>query len=125
MRDKKTAVITFRTEEWIKEALTQQASQNQWSVAQTVNAICRDFAIDPTPGEITIKISDLVKIVEELKEEGIDKAVHLHIDLEPNENETELLKKIEFEVWECGGTGCISGFDPIYEMTQEEVLDIP
>lgn len=125
MKEKKTAVITFRTEEWIKSHLQEKATQNQWSIAQTVNAICRDFAIDPHPGEITIKISDLERIIKELKEEGIDKAVHLHIDLEPNEEETGLIKKIEFEVWECGGSGCISGFDPVYEMSQEDIENIP
>ena len=82
MKEKKTAVITFRTEQWTKEALERIANTNKWSVAQTVNELCKKYAINPRPEQIIIKASDLIKLVNEIKAEGENKAVRLIIDLE-------------------------------------------
>lgn len=125
MKEKKTAVITFRTEEWVKEILEKAAKENKWSVAQTVNELCKKFVVNPQPETITIRVSDLIAAVEEIKAEGEDKAVKLMIWMETNEDETELIKTLNFDVLECGGHGCISGFDTIYELSHEELLDIP
>lgn len=123
MKEKKTAVITFRTEQWTKEALERIANTNKWSVAQTVNELCKKYAINPRPEEIIIKASDLIKLVNEIKAEGENKAVRLIIDLE-TDGETAY-KTIRTEVWECGGHGCIGDFDEVREMTAEEIQNLP
>lgn len=125
MKEKKNAVITFRTEEWIKEQLQMAAAQNKWSVAQTVEEICKKFIANPQPERIIIKTTDLINAVEELKKEGTTGAVELFINLQVNDDETDIQKTIEFTMLECGGRGHISGFEPIIEMTQDQILDIP
>lgn len=39
MKEKKSSVITFRTEEWVKDQLQIAADQNQWSLAQTAETV--------------------------------------------------------------------------------------
>ena len=41
MKEKKNAVITFRTEEWVKNELQKIADINKWSLAQTIEEICK------------------------------------------------------------------------------------
>ena len=125
MKEKKTAVITFRTEEWVKDLLQEAADQNKWSIAQTVNVLCKKFVANPHPETITIRIQDLVNIIEELKKEGTEKATQLCIDIKPNEDETKIIKTLSFEVLECGGRGCIGGFDSIEELSEAEISNIP
>lgn len=125
MKEKKTTVITFRTEDWVKETLQEYAQQNKWSVAQTVETICKNFIADPFANEIIVSLADLIKIVDQLKNEGIDKGVRMYTVLEANEGKLELKKRMEFELLECGGNGCITGFEPIYQLNEEEILDIP
>ena len=112
MKEKKNAVITFRTEEWVKERLELAAEQNKWSVAQTVNELCKNFVVNPHPEEIIIKASDIIKAAEDIKHENPNGAVKIKIRIEPNEEGTDLIKLIDYEVWECGGLGCILDFDP-------------
>lgn len=123
MKEKKTAVITFRTEEWTKEALERIASANKWSVAQTVNELCKKYAINPRPEEIIIKANDLINLANDVKTEGENKAVKLSINIEFDGEKA--YKAIRTEVWECGGYGCIGDFDEIREMTAKEIRDIP
>ncbi len=125
MKDKKNAVITFRTEEWIKEKLIIAAEQNKWSLAQTVEELCKKFIACPQPEHIIIRTQDLINAVEEIKKEGTKGAVELLITLQPNEDETNAEKILIYNVLENGGFGCTTGFDPIVEMTKEEILDIP
>lgn len=125
MKEKKNSVITFRTEEWVKEGLEIAAEQNKWSVAQTVNELCKKFVINPQAHKITIKTQDLIKAIEEIKKEGQYGAIEISIELTTNKEETEVIKMIELNVLECGGMGRISGFDPIYEITKEELNQIP
>ena len=125
MKDKKNAVITFRTEEWIKDQLIIAAEQNKWSLAQTVEELCKKFIACPQPEHIIIKTQDLINAVEEIKKEGTNGAVEFLITLQANEDETDVEKIITYNVLECGGRGCIMGFEPIVEMTKEEILNIP
>ena len=125
MKEKKTAVITFRTEEWVKERLELAAEQNKWSVAQTVNELCKKFVVNPHPEQIIVKAKDLIQAAEDIKKENPNGAVNLKIDLEVTEDEQDITKVINYEVWECGGLGCVVNFDPIYEMTPEEIKEIP
>ena len=122
---KKTKVITFRTEEWIKDRIDKIASQNKWSPAQTVEEIIKLFIANPHPGIITVKTSDLVNVVKELERENINGATRLTISIQTNEDETDLEKTLDFDALECGGLGCISGFQTIIEISQEELLNIP
>lgn len=125
MKEKKTAVITFRTEEWVKNLLEETAKQNMWSVAQTVHVLCSKFVTNPQPEKITVKLENLINIINELKAEGNEKGVTITIGLETNNNETEVIKTLNFEMIECGGLGHISGFSNIPEMTAEEIQSIP
>lgn len=125
MKEKKTAVITFRTEEWVKDLLQEAADQNKWSIAQTVNELCKKFVVNPQPETIIVKTKELVRIANELIEEGNETGTQLRIDISTDENETEIYKELCFEVLESGGHGCITNFDTIKEMTEEEILDIP
>lgn len=40
---KKTEVITFRTDAEIKEKLSKMAAEKEWSVAQVVDKICKEY----------------------------------------------------------------------------------
>lgn len=40
---KKTEIITFRTNEETKEKLAEMASEKEWSIAQVVDKICREY----------------------------------------------------------------------------------
>lgn len=42
MKDKKTVVITFRTDEKTKEKLDQMAETREWSISQVVEKICKE-----------------------------------------------------------------------------------
>ena len=43
---KKTEVITFRTDSETKEQLTKIAEQKEWSIAQLVYKICKEYFKD-------------------------------------------------------------------------------
>lgn len=43
---KKTEVITFRTDSETKEQLTKIAIQKEWSIAQVVDKICKEYFKD-------------------------------------------------------------------------------
>lgn len=40
---KKTEVITFRTDSETKEKLSQMAEDKEWSIAQVVDKICKEY----------------------------------------------------------------------------------
>lgn len=40
---KKTEVITFRTDPETKEQLNQMAEEKEWSIAQVVDKICKEY----------------------------------------------------------------------------------
>lgn len=40
---KKTEVITFRTDEKTKKLLNQMAEEKEWSIAQVVEKICKEY----------------------------------------------------------------------------------
>lgn len=125
MKEKKTAVITFRTEEWVKDLLEEIATQNKWSIAQTVNELCKNFVTNPQPEKITVKTKELLKSTQELILEGEETGTQITIAINSNEENNEIYKELRFEVLESGGHGCIADFDTIKEMTEEEILDIP
>lgn len=123
MKDKKTQVITFRTEEWVKTALEETAEYNKWSLAQTVNQILINYLINPQPGKITIPGKELIKAAKEIRQEGIEKGVEIEIQIKQFEGE-EASKYLSYTIIECGGLGAIEG-DHIKGMTDEEILNIP
>ena len=125
MKEKKTAVITFRTEEWIKEALVEAAEQNKWSLAQLVEEVCKKFVVCPHPERITVKTKQLVSVIEEINIEGEETATEIQIRLQVNKNETDIEKTLSFCVLINGGLGCINDFETLTELTDEELLDIP
>lgn len=125
MTDKKTNVITFRTEDWIKEELKEIAELNQWSIAQTVNTICANYLINPYPGEIVIPAKELVKLTKEIEKEGIQKGVVLRIELHNNDDKQTYEKILSTSMLENGGLGQIDGFDEIKGLNDEEIIDIP
>ena len=125
MKEKKTAVITFRTEQWVKDILETAAEENKWSVAQTVNELCKKFVANPQPEEIIIKTADLIKALDEIKAEGEETALRLRIDLTVNEDETDICKILTFDIIENAGLGLIEGPKPISEMTREEISQVP
>lgn len=125
MKEKKNAVITFRTEEWVKTELEKAAKTNKWSLAQTVEEICKKFICNPQPDRIIVRTRDLAKITGECLRENKDSATELIIDLETNEEATEVYKVLSFLLLESGGLGCIADFDNIKEMTPEEILNLP
>lgn len=43
---KKTEVITFRTDSETKAAIEKMASEKEWSVAQVVDKICKEYFKD-------------------------------------------------------------------------------
>lgn len=43
---KKTEIITFRTSAEIKEKLVEMANEKEWSVAQVVDKICKEYFKD-------------------------------------------------------------------------------
>lgn len=120
---KKTAVITFRTEEWIKNEIQKYAEANKWSPAQTVEEIIRLFIANPQPNKIIIKASDLIEIAKELEEEGCEGA-EVSIDLITSEDETEIYKQLEVGGLITGGLGYISLDKTAIELTEEEIQNI-
>ena len=125
MAEKKNEVITFRTEAWVKNELQRVADFNKWSVAQTANQIIANYLINPQPERITVKAEDLVKAAIAIRKEGTNKGVELSIDLIQDE-ETQITNKyLVYRVIECGGLGCCGDFEPLKEMSNEEILDIP
>ena len=125
MKEKKTAVITFRTEEWIKEQLQKVAEHNKWSIAQTVEEICKTYVCNPQPNRIIVKTKELAKVVGECLRENKQSATEINIDIQTNEEETDYYKVLNLQLIESGGLGCIPDFDSIKELTEEEILDIP
>ena len=125
MKEKKNAVITFRTEEWIKESLEKIAKTNKWSLAQTVEEISKQYICNPKPNTIIVKSKDLAKIVGDCIRENKEAATELNINLEINEETNETQKKLNVQVIESGGLGCICDFDTINELTEEEILNLP
>lgn len=124
METKKTAVITFRTQEEIKEALNECAKQNQWSQAQVVEQICKNFLVNPEPFKITIWAKDLLEMAKELQEEGCG-GVELSIDLKWDEKTETYYKELNAYGLEGGGFGSILFNTCAKDLTDEEKLDIP
>lgn len=124
MKEKKNAVITFRTETWIKDRLQMAAEQNKWSVAQTVEELCKKFVANPQPERIIIKTTDLIALVEEIKKEGTTGAVELFIDLKPNKDETDVEKVLSTSMLMNGGRGLITGFTTVTEMKPSEIKEL-
>lgn len=125
MKEKKTAVITFRTEEWVKNLLQKAADQNKWTIAQTVNELCKKFVANPHPETITVRTKDLHRIVGELIEEGEETGTEINIGIEADEENNTIKKALNFEVIECGGLGRIGAFDSLPDLTDEEIQEIP
>lgn len=122
-KSKKTAVITFRTEEWIKNEIGVFSSANKWSSAQTVEEIIKIFIANPHPGEIVIKAKDFIELAKELEKEGCE-GVQVRINLRVNEEETDIYKTLTIDGLESGGRGMIANFDEIKELTEEEILEL-
>lgn len=125
MTDKKTEVITFRTEPWVKNRLQEIANQNHWTIAQTVNQVCTNFIVEPKPNEITIKSEDFIRAAKEIRQEGTDKGVELRIAVSVDEENQCYYKELIYDIIECGGLGAIGCNSAIREMTENEILDIP
>lgn len=47
---KKTEVITFRTSAEVKQNLQKMAEDKEWSIAQAVDKICREYFKEKTSG---------------------------------------------------------------------------
>lgn len=122
MKEKKNSVITFRTEDWVKNQLQIAADQNQWSLAQTAETICKKFVANPQPGTIVIKLKNLEEIINQVKEGGYQ-AIKLNIDIVEENN--ELYKELDIIGLESGGWGACYDFDTIRGLTKLEILDIP
>lgn len=43
MKPVKNNVITFRVDDSIKEKITQMAEEKEWSIAQVVEKICKEY----------------------------------------------------------------------------------
>lgn len=43
MKSKKNIVITFRVDEMIKTKIDEMAEEKEWSVAQVVEKICKEY----------------------------------------------------------------------------------
>lgn len=43
MKPVKNNVITFRVDDTIKEKITKMAEEKEWSIAQVVEKICKEF----------------------------------------------------------------------------------
>lgn len=43
MKDKKTEVVTFRTDKNTKQNLDKISEEKEWSVSQVVEKICREY----------------------------------------------------------------------------------
>lgn len=46
---KKTEVITFRTDEETKKKLQEIANEKEWSIAQLVDKICKEYFKEKNP----------------------------------------------------------------------------
>ena len=125
MSEKKNEVITFRTEEWVKNELQKIADYNKWSVAQTTNQIIVNYLLDPHPGSITISAEELIKAAVNIRKEGINRGVEIKINIRKDFDSEEIHKFLDYKLIECGGLGCIDDFDGIKELSQEEILDLP
>ena len=123
MKEKKTEVITFRTDKPIKEMLDETAKLNQWSVSQVVAAIVQNWAINPNPTRIVVKTKELLEVIEEIKEDNKE-AVEISIDM-IEDSETEIEEKcLMFATLECGGRGYCGDYERIREITPEEIRQI-
>lgn len=69
--EKKTKVVTFRTDEETRKILEEIAKTNKWSVSQVVEQLVKNFIVDPHPEEITISTEQLGKVYEELKNKNL------------------------------------------------------
>lgn len=125
MKEKRNAVITFRTEDWVKDILEKAAEENKWSLAQTVNELCKKFVANPQPEQIIVKAKDLIEAVKQIENTGEEFGVHLLIDLIADTDKMTIQKVLRFDLLECGGMGLREGPEEIKEMTREEIADIP
>ena len=124
MKEKKTAVITFRTEEWVKNELQEVANQNNWSQAQVVEQICKNFITNPEPNQIIIKAKDLLKIAKEIEEEKCGGA-EITIDFRWDEKTQTYFKELTANGIECGGNGYIAMDTAAKELTNDEISELP
>lgn len=122
MKEKKTELITFRTDKITKMYLEEAAKQNKWTTSQVCEEICKQFTINPQPGQIIINTEELKRIYEELKKDELE-ACKLEITLELMDEAT-VSKSIEITGLQSGGLGAVMGYEPIYEMTKEEINKI-
>lgn len=125
MSEKKNEVITFRTEEWVKNELQKIADYNKWSVAQTANQIIVNYLLNPHPGSITISAEELIKAAVNIRKEGINGGVEIKINIRKDFDSEEIHKFLDYKLIECGGLECIDDFEGIKELSQEEILNLP
>ena len=123
MKNKKTAVITFRTHEWVKDQLSECAAQNQWSQAQVVEQICKNFIVNPEPFKIAISAKDFLEMAKQIEDEGCG-GVELSIDFMYDEATQTHYKELTAMGLECGGSGSIMFDACARELTEEEIVDI-
>ena len=128
-KPKKTEVITFRTDKNVKDTLEEMAEYYQWTIAKVVEQIIINFISDPAPGKITIKTDELYRAYKELKENR-NEGVKLEIDIITeneylDDEETIRYRGMRITGLEAGGLGACSDFDPIKELSYDEILDIP
>jgi len=123
-KEKKTQVISFRTDERTKELLEQAADYNRRTIGQLVELICLNWLVDPNPNEIVVKAKDFYERIEEVKAEA-KHAIELKIDVEESTDGDEIRKVLYFGSLESGGLGICEDFDPVSEMTPAEIKEIP
>lgn len=120
--DKKTKIVTFRTDEETKKMLDIIAEQNKWSVSQVVEQIIKNFIVNPHPELITIKTEELGRIYKELKESDMPIAelmIDTITDME-GEPEERVYRGIRITGIEHMGVGSCPDFEPIEELPEEE-----
>ncbi len=122
--NKKTEVITLRTQEWVKNGIEEAAKQNGWSTAKTTEEIIKNFLINPQPGTITIRVKDLEELLKEAQTENPNGAIELQIEIEENEEENKLEKILSFSTLSAGGLVCYMHDTVFKDLTNEELLDI-
>ena len=92
MKEKKTAVITIRTTEYINEWLTEKAEEKQWTKAQLVENIIKEFVYGTDEAE-NEEAKEIFQYIQESKCD-LDKLAKWTI----NNNKFETFR-LGLEVW--------------------------
>lgn len=121
--DKKTEVITFRTDETTKQILEKESKKRDWTVAQIVNNICKSYIENQNPGSIVLKSKTFFEYVEKLKNDKTIEAIEVNIYTYEDDNKINK-KYFSIDVIRCGGMVCEDNDDSLMEMTQEEIYEI-